>query len=128
MKTLKFYKNEHGWFIDLWWWPFNKAHLAMIAGADKLLDALSDNKDQVKLKVSSNPKNYKNRNCDEILVRRHKDKLLDGAIYEVVRNNINHSLTVGYGGGDGGGELWLCAVTLCIYFRYPKFFYIHKIK
>lgn len=53
MKTLKFNKEDNGgWFIDLPEWTGDKADLAMVAGADKLLDKLSDNKKCVTLLVS----------------------------------------------------------------------------
>jgi hypothetical protein len=52
----RFYKDDQGWFIDL---PEfleaglgTKGNLAMVAGADTLLDRLSNNGDEVILRIS----------------------------------------------------------------------------
>lgn len=53
MKTLRFYKEENGtWWIDLPEYPGPKSDLQMVAGADDMLDSLSQGKTEVKLDVS----------------------------------------------------------------------------
>lgn len=52
MKKLKFNKEEGLWYIDLPEWTGEKSALRMVAGADKLLDKLSDKRDTVILDVS----------------------------------------------------------------------------
>lgn len=113
MKTYRFYKDEYGWFIDLKWFPFNRAHLAMVFGADELLDVLSDNKEEVFLEVSRKPiKN--NYNC---LFRVAKSGILNGAVYQV--SNSKQIKNVIF----EANQLWLCAVTLLLFGHYPKQIY-----
>ena len=52
MKKLKFNKENQQWFIDLPEWTGDKLDLLMVAGADKMLDMLSNNKNSVTLMVS----------------------------------------------------------------------------
>jgi hypothetical protein len=52
----RFYKTPEGtWYIDLPDWTGSKAELQMVAGADTLLDEISDGKDEVTLEVSISP-------------------------------------------------------------------------
>jgi len=44
MRTYRFYKDDLGWFIDLPSFPLNRGYLAMVLGADDLLDKLSKGK------------------------------------------------------------------------------------
>ena len=44
-QNLKFNKEGKLWYIDLPQWTGTKAELEMVAGADKLLDALNTNKE-----------------------------------------------------------------------------------
>ena len=85
MRTYRFYKDEYGWFIDLKWFPFNKAHLAMVCGADKLLDILSNNSKEVVLSISTSKFGMK---LSDRLERRVKLGLLNGATYEVMSKNV----------------------------------------
>lgn len=122
MRTNRFYKKEGTWFIDLKFWPLSKSHLAMVFGADKLLDKLSEGKDEVTIQ-------YSKRGIigfDGILQR---DYILDGdymngAVYDLKYMNID-----GYScDGNKKNNIWLCAVTLFIFFTYPKeiFFKVKK--
>lgn len=122
MRTNRFYKKEGTWFIDLKFWPLNKSYLAMVCGADKLLDKLSEGKDEVTIQ-------YSKRGIigfDGILQR---DYILDGdymfgAIYDLKYMNID-----GYScDGNKKNNIWLCPVTLFIFFMYPKeiFFKVKK--
>jgi len=52
MKKLKFNKEGKEWYIDLPEWTGDKLDLLMVAGADKMLDILSENKNSVTLSVS----------------------------------------------------------------------------
>lgn len=115
MKAYSFYKNDLGWFIDLWWWPLSKGHLAMVAGADQLLDTLSGQKDKVSLYVSTKiiP------DYDEELTKNIGLGLFNGALYKPRYEKILFD--------DLYGFLWLCFVTLFIFGEYPNKIYI-KIK
>jgi hypothetical protein len=117
MKTYRFYKDEYGWFIDLKWFPFNRAHLAMVCGADNLLDILSNNSDEVILKISTSKFGFKNT---DKLERRIKCGLLNGATYEVMSPEIEFQTSF-----LGKNHLWLCAVTLLVFGYYPKEIYFN---
>jgi len=113
MRTYRFYKDEFGWFIDLKWFPFNRGHLAMVLGADELLDKLSNNGDEVFLEISTKPI-WNNFNC---LFRVEKLGLLNGAIYSPSSlYEIEHELRE-------KNQLWLCAVTLLVFGYYPSKIY-----
>jgi hypothetical protein len=114
-KKHRFYKDEYGWFIDLKWFPFNRAHLAMVCGADKLLDTLSEGRDEVRLKISTSRFGMKMPNR---LERRIKLGLLSGATYEVVSPEIAFETSY-----LDKNHLWLCAVTLLVFGYYPKNIY-----
>lgn len=114
-RTYRFYKDEIGWFIDLKWFPFNRAHLAMVCGADSLLDILSAGEKEIKLKVSTSRFRMKLSNR---LERRIKLGLLRGATYEVMSPEIEFETSF-----LSKNQLWLCAVTLLIFGHYPKNIY-----
>lgn len=118
MKTYNFYKNELGWFIDLKWFPFNKAYCAMVAGADTLLDNLSEEKLNIQLQVSTKPfKNY-----DDSLIREMYIGLFLGSLYSVEKNKLKTEIF------ENKNLLWLCPVTLFVFLLYPKRIYFKKIK
>lgn len=116
MSSYRFYKNELGWFIDLKWFPFDKANLAMVAGADLLLDQLSKGKDEVYLKIST--KSFEN--YDDVLFKDMTLGLFRGALYSPMRHNIGNSLMY-------DNQLWLCFVTVFVFLRYPKTIYFKVI-
>jgi len=116
MRTYRFYKDEYGWFIDLKWFPFNRAHLAMVCGADKLLDILSNNSKEVVLNISTGKFGMK---LSDRLERRIKLGFLNGATYEVMSKDVNFTTD----GLLNKNNLWLCAVTLLVFGYYPKEIY-----
>jgi hypothetical protein len=107
MKTHRFYKDNEGWFIDLPGFPGPKAALAMVAGADTMLDKLSGKGNEITLTFSNKP--------------------IDPASLILERQSIR---ALGTGGADytvassvkkfDGHELWLCPVTLYVFGKYPK--------
>ena len=113
MKAYNFYKNESGWFIDLPNFPFDKSLLAMVCGADDLLDKLSKGRDEVKIAISSN---YNDVDYDDVLKLEAKLGLRKGAIYKTLLNKLQDN-------GFGKDRLWLCPVTLWVFLRYPKNIY-----
>lgn len=52
MKTFTFYKEGRLWYIDLPEWTGDKKDLLMVAGADKLMDKLSNGGRTVSLTIS----------------------------------------------------------------------------
>jgi len=56
MENYTFKKEQGCWYIDLPNWKGTKAELQMVAGADKLLDLLSNNTNEVTLSLCTNKK------------------------------------------------------------------------
>lgn len=113
----RFYKNNKGWFIDLPSYPFSQAHLAMVKGADVLLDQLAENMSEVWLEGSTQPIHE----YTDVLDRVKKLGLTKGAVYK--GNNIQIPYTI-----LGNNNLWLCPVTLFVFGHYPKKIYYKKIQ
>lgn len=115
MSKYRFYKNEAGWFIDLKWWPFGKHHLAMVLGADVLLEELSEGKNEVKLKLSTR---YFDSFHSVLTKKNYGLKFFEGAVYEGGTSSAIKYTLYEY------NQLWLCPVTLFVFLRYPnKIFY-----
>ena len=50
--SIQFNKEENGcWYVDFPHWPFSHDNLAMVSGADKMLELLSDGNMFVKVSV-----------------------------------------------------------------------------
>ncbi len=122
MRTNKFYRKEGSWFIDLKFWPFSNYYLLMLCGADKLLDKLSEGKDEVVIQYSKNGF----FDYDGILQRDYimGDKYMFGAIYDLKYMNINDYSC----DGKKKNNIWVCPLALFIFFMYPKeiFFKVKK--
>ena len=110
--TKRFYKDlDNCWYIDL---PEyiesgfgDKSNLEMVAGADTLLDILSNNGDNVTVHFSSEP-------FDDYQYLLETDSEEPDGWYEVKNLNL---------------KLWLCPVTLYVFNGiYPPNIYINKIK
>lgn len=101
IKKLTFKKEESGWYIDLPEWTGSKADLAMVAGADKLLDRLSYDEDVVELAVAQAP-------IDNFYRLKLTDKTNEagGGVYKV------------YGSETFPKEIWLCDVTKFVFSGY----------
>lgn len=116
MRKYRFYKENGDWFIDLKNFPLNKAYLAMVAGADVLLDKLSKGKDEVTLLVDSSPIPY----SDGWIEKEIKLGTWEGAIYNIHGVETGHTLNTHE---DDRDQLWLCPVTLWVFLKYPKKIY-----
>jgi hypothetical protein len=110
----RFYKDDEGWFIDL---PdlikdgtFTKANLAMVLGADTLLDKLYKLTKGIDNEVTVRFEDYPITTGNDL----YKDKLiLDDIGYD--KNKliaINHPVQTGgyYHTESDGHKVWLCAV------------------
>jgi len=107
MKTLKFKKEKYRWYIDLPAWEGDKADLEMIAGADELLELLSNGDDTVTLEVSEKPM----ENAIKLKKLKH---VYGGADYKVTNY-------------PGITEVWLCKVTKFVYGGYmPNYLFIKQ--
>lgn len=93
------FNNEEGlWYIDLPTWQGKKADLLMVAGADKLLDRLSEGRPSVTLDLDTEPFD----GCDT-LTKVINTPFIGGATYR-----HNNRL------------LWLCKVTEFVFGTMPK--------
>lgn len=111
MHKYRFYKDNEGWFID---YPEHyqrggtKGQLAMVAGADKMLDAISNNGNDVTVEFSD--KEFDN--YDVSLKRILRDPW--GATYSIFES--------GY-----PSIVWLCNVTKDVFNGpHPKNIYMRK--
>jgi hypothetical protein len=105
-----FYKEEDGrWYVNLPTWTGSKAELEMVAGADKMLDVLAQEKKEVTLDISLYPiENFiKLSKIDEC------DPAIGGATYSIKdENNILPS------------QIWLCDVTKFVFGYLPENIYL----
>ena len=101
---LSFSKDSTGWYIDLPNWQGSKEDLAMVCGADTLLDELSNNSDYVIMEAC-----LKKQDSSFLHLRKIKDCDVNGADYEVVST---------------GDTLWLCDVTKFVFGKLPKDIFI----
>jgi len=123
-------EDEDRWYIDLPNWPWKKANLEMVCGADKLLDILSKGKDRVTLLVKPASKPMDETGFQELMqegwleLKQIQSSLSGGATYTARGNGLEsfvrkHPLT----GEVSERTLWLCPVTLFVFGHYPKYFY-----
>jgi hypothetical protein len=129
-QTLSFVKEDGIWYADL---PEflelglgTKGNLMMVDGADTFLDLLSNDGDQITLKLSREPfKGYSGR-IKKIRRGLNKELLEEighapvdyGAYYEAVEYNnkpFEH-------------QLWLCPVTEYVFGEYPNEIFFSTIK
>jgi hypothetical protein len=96
MKNLKFKKEEDNkWYIDLPEWTGDKADLEMVAGADRVLDYLSNSESNVDTLVSEEP-------IDDSIALTKRWNIYGGADYKVANC-------------PGVDTAWLCKVTKFVY-------------
>ena len=98
MKQLKFNKEGNQWYIDLPEFTGAKEELEMVAGADVLLDHLSNNTDTVSVFVSEEP-------MDDSIILNKKYNINGGADYKPVNTDVVYGV-------------WLCGVTKFVFGGY----------
>jgi hypothetical protein len=110
MKTFRFYKESTGqWYVDLPDYPGPEADLQTVAGADTLLDRLTNNSNIVSLTVSEEPF----EGSEQLkLLKEH-------AGYEGGGDYILKS----YKGVEINHEMWLCEVMRYVFGRMPQAIY-----
>jgi len=116
--------DDNLWYIDMPW-PGDRYNLAMVAGADKLLDHLSCNDrragfrlhNRVRILVDPSRKERKDlKDAGYFECEKQFSRLLGGATYKV------HGLP-GF-----TREIWICPVTLTVLGHYPQYIYIKKVE
>jgi len=123
--TYRFYKDETGWFIDL---PgviesglFEKSNLQMVAGADELLDLLSEDGKNVTLEFS-----------DDSFEGWEHHMIISGFGMDAEElNEYGHPIEMGayYTRESDGFVIWLCPVTKYVFNgEYPQNIYFRTVK
>lgn len=103
MKEIKFNKEGKAWYVDLPDWKGPKQALLMVAGADKLLDKLCENKNSV------------------TLIIREEDPKEEG--YEKITKIMETPFVGGATYWTKYWPIWLCKVVEFIYGRMPEVLY-----
>ena len=99
MRLYTFNKEEGKWYIDLPEWQDSKSALQMVAGADILLDELSNFQTSVQLSISS------------------KEQPAD---YTTLKKMMNTPVTGGALYHLGLKPIWLCDVTKFVFGEFPQ--------
>ena len=110
IREFKFYKDEGGWFVDLPEWEGTKADLAMVSGADTMLDIISQGENDIKVLLSTEEFDGSNR----LEFLRESPEVGEGSWY----------LMKSYKGIEYDLELWLCDVTIFVFGNFPKNIYV----
>lgn len=133
---INFVKDGGIWYIDVPNWPWKRDNLAMVAGADKMMDLLANS-----------PQNDKGANHVRLRIKPASEQVDPDTLQQLLDDDwvelaqIDSSLTGGatytakghamegfYRVDPWSGEhlsrtLWLCPVTLFVFGQYPKYFY-----
>jgi hypothetical protein len=110
IREFKFYKDEGGWFVDLPEWEGTKADLAMVSGADTMLDIISQGDNDIQVLLSTEEFDGSNR----LEFLRESPEVGEGSWY----------LMKTYKGIEYDLELWLCDVTIFVFGEFPKNIYV----
>jgi hypothetical protein len=110
IREFKFYKDEGGWFVDLPEWEGTKADLAMVSGADTMLDIISQGDNDIQVLLSTEEFDGSNR----LEFLRESPEIGEGSWY----------LMKTYKGIEYDLELWLCDVTKFVFGNFPKNIYV----
>ena len=110
IREFKFYKDIGGWFVDLPGWEGTKADLAMVSGADTMLDIISQGENDIMVLLSTEEFDGSNR----LEFLRESPEMGEGSWY----------LMKTYIGIEYNLELWLCDVTKFVFGTFPKNIYI----
>ena len=117
MNQYRFYKDEEGWFVDLPESKFSKGELQMVMGADKFLDMLSQDNNEVFLMMSRQPfegSNTLHYECQGLL---EGPEYGEGAWYFLNEYNSNPQSL----------RLWLCDVTKYVFGDFPIKIFFSKV-
>ena len=116
--SIQFNKEKNGnWYVDFPHWPFSHDNLAMVSGADKMLELLSDG--DLIVRVSVIPAKKQERHDDYIELEQTESSLFGGSTYQVRCEPFIKRFK--------RDTLWICPVTLFVLGQYPKFVYIKRL-
>lgn len=110
---LSFHREDDGvWYVDFPDWPFAQHNLAMVGGADKLCNYLTDDRQTVRV---------------EIVASKHSLSLSGYGLLTKTYSNLCYGAdNDATGFGDFQRSVWICPVTLFVLGRYPKDIYGRK--
>lgn len=107
----RFYKTESNrWYVYLPSWEGSVADLEMVAGADNMLEYMSEGKNDIKLIISEEFF----EGSDLLEFKREADEWGNGAFY-IFRTYKSIEINL---------DMWLCDVTKFIFGKFPKKLYI----
>ncbi|MDR3235819.1 MAG: hypothetical protein LBT48_03725 [Prevotellaceae bacterium] len=106
-KDITFKKENGTWYIVLPEWRGPKASLAMVAGADTMLDCISGFTDSCSIQITTVP--VKDFQCDGVI---KKTNATAGILKSFYGQHYNAE-------GLYTGLIWLCPVTKFIFGKYP---------
>lgn len=112
-REMSFEKERGTWYAVIPEWLGPKSALAMVAGADTLLDELSGNKYYITLEVSNNESKY-----SEWL-------LSQSDVYKatLIEDNGTYAVNLDTEHGMKYRTFWLCSVTNFVFGKYPESIY-----
>lgn len=132
---LAFVKDDDVWYIDMPNWPWKRENLAMVCGADKLLDLLSEQGTRVRLQVRPANEAAVHDTMQQMLrddwveLTQENSSLTGGATYTAKGKIAKDFKVKDYWTGEMKPRtLWLCPVTLFVLGTYPKYIYAKVIK
>ena len=115
---IQFNKEKNGcWYVDFPHWPFSHDNLAMVSGADKMLELLSDG--DLYVRVSVIPAKKQELHDDYIELEQTEHSLFGGSTYQVKYEPFKKQFK--------RDTLWICPVALFVLGRYPKLVYVKKL-
>lgn len=121
-----FVPEDNLWYIDMPW-SGDRYNLAMVAGANKLLDYLSDEDNPNRVRVLVRPSSEPLEGLDGYFECERHFPAIDASVTESL-THIASGATYGVNGLKGfTREIWICPVTLTVLGHYPKYIYIKKV-
>jgi 2C-methyl-D-erythritol 2,4-cyclodiphosphate synthase len=116
MQTHKFYKEDYGgWYIDLPQYleaGGSKADLAMVAGADTMLDIVAEGNNRVAITMATEPF----EGADKVQLLKLCEPSVGGGYY----------LMSVFEGRAVNQEMWLCGVTEFVFGTMPEEIYLKR--
>ena len=108
-------ENDGGWYIDLPEWEGAHARLAMVAGADSLLEFVGGGSSRVWVEVVKTQTQIEDLDSDKSFFRCDvmEKSTFGGATYQVHLTDFDRTM-------------WLCPVTLFVLGEYPNCLYIRN--
>ena len=109
IKEHRFVREDGGWYIDLPEYLAqggSKGDLAMVDGADTMLDLVAENANEVNLQINTEPFD----GADELVLTELCDPVLGGGYYHMKE----------FEGREIKQNMWLCQVTEFVFGGMPE--------